>query len=252
MYEIEPKLDAPIYVRKSYIPSLILWIVDFIFLSVMLDLAANTFKLQTGSVTLLSLWVLMIIINTVFSYFVGMYIAQANVKRQKEKIIQERIKKAKQDTLKARALLKTTEKLLETTIPALHSNIDNDLLEAQQYFEQKFYSPFWDCIERIAIKFVQYHNELNNLKNLKNQYKQTLMFNKYNFPDYPPSSKLAPIDGLNDKFLAIVRTAQSNFEFASIWEHRKTNKILIGGFETLENAIYNVGDAIRVKLTKFT
>ena len=33
---------------------------------------------------------------------------------------------------------------------------------------------------------------------------------------------------------------QTKFEFANIWEHRKTQKILIAGFQTLEQAINNM------------
>ena len=40
-----------------------------------------------------------------------------------------------------------------------------------------------------------------------------------------------------------MRKAQGNFHFASIYEQRKTNKILIGGFTTLEQAINQVGSA---------
>jgi hypothetical protein len=36
---------------------------------------------------------------------------------------------------------------------------------------------------------------------------------------------------------SIVRTAQRNFHFASIYEHRKTNQLLVAGFSTLGQAL---------------
>jgi methyl-accepting chemotaxis protein len=42
----------------------------------------------------------------------------------------------------------------------------------------------------------------------------------------------------------IVRKAQRNFEFATIYEQRKTNEILIAGFATLGEAIYGLGSRL--------
>jgi hypothetical protein len=46
------------------------------------------------------------------------------------------------------------------------------------------------------------------------------------------------IDG---EMTALVRTAQKNFQFATIYEQRKTNSLLVAGFTTLSRALHGVG-----------
>ena len=50
------------------------------------------------------------------------------------------------------------------------------------------------------------------------------------------------------RLAVVVRKAQKDFHFATIFEQRKTNKILVAGFSTLASAIYEIGDAISYSL----
>ena len=42
----------------------------------------------------------------------------------------------------------------------------------------------------------------------------------------------------------VVRLGQTNFEFANIWEHRRTREVLIAGFRTLGDALNTLGATI--------
>jgi len=42
-----------------------------------------------------------------------------------------------------------------------------------------------------------------------------------------------------------VRRGFSNYQFASIWEARRTRESIIAGFGSLENAIHGVGNTLR-------
>jgi hypothetical protein len=46
----------------------------------------------------------------------------------------------------------------------------------------------------------------------------------------------------------IVRRAQKDFQFASIYEQRKTNQLLVGGFASLAQAINQLGDRLQSSL----
>jgi hypothetical protein len=51
---------------------------------------------------------------------------------------------------------------------------------------------------------------------------------------------------------SIVRVAQKNFQFATIYEQRKTNQLLIGGFSTLAQAINDLGSRLESSLDELT
>jgi hypothetical protein len=54
------------------------------------------------------------------------------------------------------------------------------------------------------------------------------------------------------RFAAIVRKAQTNFQFAVIFEQRKTNQLLHTGFGNLGAAIYSLGDSINASLSNLS
>src|SRR5206468_312018 len=47
-----------------------------------------------------------------------------------------------------------------------------------------------------------------------------------------------------DRLKAVVRKAQRNIQFATIYEQRKTNKLLVAGFQHLAQAIDGMGHRI--------
>ena len=67
-----------------------------------------------------------------------------------------------------------------------------------------------------------------------------------------PLGKLPDLRSTSARLTAIVRESQKDFQFATIYEQRKTNKILIAGFNTLESAIYGLGDAIAFSLNELS
>lgn len=55
---------------------------------------------------------------------------------------------------------------------------------------------------------------------------------------------LPDLQGTAKRLATTVRMAQRNFEFSTIYEQRKTNKLLYEGFRNLGDAIYSLGDRI--------
>ena len=52
-----------------------------------------------------------------------------------------------------------------------------------------------------------------------------------------------------ERMQAIVRKAQRNFQFATIYEQRKTNQILVAGFTTLAQALNQMTGQITASIS---
>lgn len=122
------------------------------------------------------------------------------------------------------------------------------LRTAEQYLDQAeidfadgAFAPFWDSIENAAKTLGRFHEGVCCIKNNSSRY--TELIKKYEntppiFPLAPQSvSKLGVGTATAERMKAIVRTAQRNFQFAVIYEQRKTNQILVAGFTNLAQAL---------------
>jgi hypothetical protein len=125
---------------------------------------------------------------------------------------------------------------------------DRHLDAAEREFAEGAFAPFWDEIERAANELAAYKNEVEHLRRSVDVYKtEALELEKItgvatalSFPDRQlPDARPAAA-----RFAAIVRKAQTNFQFAVIYEQRKTNQLLHAGFGTLGAAIYSLGESI--------
>jgi hypothetical protein len=55
-----------------------------------------------------------------------------------------------------------------------------------------------------------------------------------------------------EEFRHVVRKGQTNFQFANIWEHRKTREVLIAGFRTLGEAIDNLSSVVEREISSLS
>lgn len=131
-------------------------------------------------------------------------------------------------------------------------NIPKDLMTAEQLldvadaeFQDSAFSPFWDSIERAMRKLGAVNDSIKLIADRSNQYK--VLANSYNgrtppFPVDPASAhRLGTANDTTARLQKIVRQAQRNFQFATIYEQRKTSKILIAGFTNIGEAIDGLG-----------
>jgi len=123
---------------------------------------------------------------------------------------------------------------------------------AEREFADGAFAPFWDEVERAANELAAYKNELEHMRRSVDVYKSeatelekitgsapTLNFPDHALPDARPTAA---------RFATVVRKAQTNFQFAVIYEQRKTNQLLHAGFGTLGAAIYSLGESINQSL----
>jgi hypothetical protein len=134
-------------------------------------------------------------------------------------------------------------------LPLLIDRALGHLQQAQQEYEEKAYGPFWDAVEGAARCLGEYQIELELLAASSTRYYESLKERTHSFPDFCVTYNgiPSPSPALND-LRRVVRLGQTNFEFATIWEHRRTREVLIAGFRTLEAAVTNVGSRIEDSL----
>lgn len=113
--------------------------------------------------------------------------------------------------------------------------------QAQVDFADGAFAPFWDDIEKSAKRLGHFDEAIRSIGENSSRY--TDMIKQYEgtpvaFPiDRRAVAKLEVGTGTAERMKAIVRTAQRNFQFATIYEQRKTNQILVAGFRSLAQAL---------------
>ncbi len=124
-------------------------------------------------------------------------------------------------------------------IAADHLNI------AEKEYSNNTFSMFWDAMEIVA----QDLDEMSFLVwALSVKIKCDYEWATSGLTNFPPFFFLEVIPDVSDlisKYDKLVRQGFSNYQFASIWEARKTRETIIVGFRSLENAIHGVGNTLR-------
>lgn len=137
-------------------------------------------------------------------------------------------------------------------LPDLLNNATKSLERAQYEFSDSAFSPFWDCIEKATKYLATFNNNIREIREHANNYYSILSNQKsHNFPSFFPEQAVVPdptpvINELN----TVVRPGLTNYQFANIWEQRKTQKILIRGFSTLGESISNMSSSICSSITQ--
>jgi hypothetical protein len=129
--------------------------------------------------------------------------------------------------------LMTTEELLD---------------QAESDFEEGALAPFWDSVERAAMLLGRFDDSVRTITT--NAERHTDVAKKYEGTPPPFPIMLDSVTGMaaanttTDRMKAIVRKAQRNFQFATIFEQRKTNQLLVAGFTNLAQALDGMGRRI--------
>lgn len=127
------------------------------------------------------------------------------------------------------------------SLPRHLSSAEKYLDQAETDFADGAFAPFWDSIENAAKELAQFVHVVGEINLQSSRY--TELVNKYEGtpPKFPISrwtiSKLGVGTETAERMKPIVRAAQRNFQFATIYEQRKTNQILLAGFTSLANAL---------------
>ena len=157
---------------------------------------------------------------------------QARIRRRKEEE-QARIRrhKAEQDGYRKHMVdLGDNSITVFESMPKHLESAEGWLDQAQFEFSDGAFAPFWDSIENAAKWLAHFDQSAKNIEENLSKYTDTIRKYEDEPPQFPLArksvEKLSVGTATAERMQAIVRTAQRNFQFASIYEQRKTNQIL--------------------------
>jgi hypothetical protein len=173
----------------------------------------------------------------------------ASEPEKQKKILEDKISYEKYSLKKrcmdATTLLLICHHVLLKEIINLKTVASDHLNIAEMEYSNNTFSMFWDAIEIAA----QDLDELAFLVwavsvKIKRDY-DWLNSELTNFPPFFFLEAMPDVSDLISKYDKLVRRGFSNYQFASIWEARRTRESIIAGFGSLEKAIHGVGNSLR-------
>lgn len=176
-------------------------------------------------------------------------------KAEYEKAVQERARKYK---LEVERKEKEAQELTNRLLGLLKSSIETEaalsdslaqaaraVKEAEKEYADSAFDPYWTAIEEAAGELAVYDLKAQGLSQNAQDYYKLLKGQRHNFPAFPIRIESLPNPApVVAEFRRIVRLGQTNFQFANIWEHRKTRKVLFKGFRDLGHAVNDLGGTI--------
>ena len=147
--------------------------------------------------------------------------------------------------MKLNEVLEKSKEIIYDILPFYEQSAKDNLVIAKTDLIDRAISPFWDRIEETT-KCLALFNEAVEQLNLNGEiYSKILDGKKHNFPSqFPYGTKISTPQSTLDDFNSIVRKAHTTEGFSNIWEHKKTQKILIVGFQSIVQAINSMSSRI--------
>ncbi len=176
---------------------------------------------------------------------------KSTAKEKTERAEQERLNQIEMEkrTREQLFVMVTNTKRIVVEIPTLIKDAEVCLDKAQDEFAANVFAPFWDQVEKATNNLAAYHRNIRILSQTAVSYKKQSSGLRPAVQAFPISVGILPDARQTASRLAsIVRKAQQNFQFATIYEQRRTNKLLYEGFRSLGDAIYSMGSEITSSL----
>lgn len=179
------------------------------------------------------------------------------LKRERRKMEQEkansnsRIYNQYADNLTAslNANLKQSQSMF-AELPDLLKEASEWLEDAQKDYKDNAFAPFWEDVEEVVRCLGSFYDNVRSLSKNARDYYSSLKGRSHSFPVFPVQQRNIPDPmPVVEEFHRIVRLGQTNFQFANIWEHRLTRKVMIAGFQTLGNAVNNLSDTLEASMS---
>ncbi|MFD3702147.1 hypothetical protein ACFWUP_03270 [Nocardia sp. NPDC058658] len=161
--------------------------------------------------------------------------AHARAHRQRE--LGDRLQQCTADALNA-------FEELPTHLIAARDTLDH----AEQLFRENAFAPFWSAIENGTAHLGRFSATVVRLRLCASAYAVAAAEYEGAAPPFPVATTsleyLTAHEVLVARLHELVRPAQRDFHFASIYEQRKTNTILVAGFGTLASALDTMGSRL--------
>jgi hypothetical protein len=141
-------------------------------------------------------------------------------------------------------------------MPTYLTQAERYLDDAQSDFAERAFAPFWDYIEKTAKELGRFDEAARKIQGNASQYSLLIKKSETAPPPFPLArasiTKLSVGTSTAKRMATVVRTAQRDFQFASIYEQRKTNQILVAGFTNLAQALDRMTWQITTSLDELT
>ena len=130
-------------------------------------------------------------------------------------------------------------------LPKLAQAAERAIDKAEEEFADGVFAPFWDAVEVTTTKLAEFEFIVQQVVQRSQDYNNARAKLLGPAPAFDFGLKVLPdATHASNRLKAIVRQAQKNPHFATIYELRKTNRILVEGFTNLGQALTEVGDRL--------
>lgn len=200
-----------------------------------------------GSVALIGVTVGLFLITAGFILLydrVSRYIRRDEILREEERRWLEKVmyKKEQEERLKAIEESRAREAAeAMRSLDRLILKMEFHLQAAEKLFSERAFGPFWDEIGDAAGCVAEYSDAISSLSTRDWRWdgKTKLVFIMTKTSWTP--AELPNISTALGQMQKIIRIGQRDFEFASIYEQRRTQAILIEGFQNLQEVVQKTG-----------
>jgi len=142
-------------------------------------------------------------------------------------------------------------KTTAASLPKLIQSAEISLDTAEREFEEGIFAPFWDAVEDAANALAGVSANINTIISNSSSYSTETSQLDTPAPPFELGIRTLPdASHTANRMRTIVRRAQKNFQFATIYEQRKTNRILVAGFSSLGQAIDGLGDNLATAMER--
>ncbi len=142
------------------------------------------------------------------------------------------------------------------SMPKLLLNAEQFLDQAECDFKENAFAPFWTSIEKATSWLGTFDDKVLSLSHSSERHGALATSFEGKPPSFPITMKsvqgMAAASTTADRLKDIVRKAQTNFQFAMIYEQRKTNQLLVAGFTNLAQALDGMGHRIAASINELS
>ncbi|MCI5138804.1 MAG: hypothetical protein D3922_10400 [Candidatus Electrothrix sp. AR1] len=183
-------------------------------------------------------------------------IRETKRERLREELIKEKKKETRQEEKRAeiQRIEQQKKKMSELLAVAVDKYRDTtkrittaeDCLDrAESEFKTRAFSPFWDQIENAANNITTHQKHIDFINNAAIKYKIELANIESDIPEFKlPENLLPDAHPTINRMQSIIRKAQKDFQFATIFEQRRTSILLTAGAGTIADGVATLADAI--------
>jgi len=147
------------------------------------------------------------------------------------------------------AMIRDSSHSMFRSLDSLVNSAGDWLDVAEKELKERAFAPFWDALEHAANFLGAYHQSIGEIKTTSSKYEARRSRLTVSIPAFDvPETGMPDARPLASRLSNLGRAGQKDFQFATIYEQRKTNQLLYSGFGTLaaglEKMQYAITDAL--------